>query len=180
MNPIKGIEMAEIDQARHNLTIFTYQQAHTRREELGFGWRSSPNAPSGFDELRREFKASQASGLPLRVSSLYCENTMFFAPEANFALRFWHDTNHVRLDADFGHDGEVAVACYQLEALRAAGYPATSLEHRLLHADSFGQTLCVAVIGRYPVNQWRFDLWCLTDGVDEAIAYEFAKLGEAA
>lgn len=84
------------------------------------------------------------------------------------------------MERGFDADGETDVACFQLEVLRAAGFSHRSLEHRLLHADSLGQNLCLAMIGRYPTNQMRFALWCLSDGVDEAIAYEYASGGEAA
>jgi len=147
---------------------------------VGFGYRPSAHAPDTFETLSTEYRSCTCSGLPLRVSSLFCEHVIFEVSRENHALRFWHDTNHVQLRMDFSANGEMEVACYQLEALRAAGFASNSLEHRLLHADSIGQNFCLAVIGRYPIDQLQFDVWCVTDGVDEAIAYEFAKGGEAA
>jgi len=142
--------------ARRNLTSFVTEQAEATARRLGFCWRGSELAPDSFDELQREHRASKLSGLPLRVSSHFCDQAIYDSPIGNHAMRFWHDTAHVRLGLNFTPDDEMELACHHLEALRADGFAADSLEHRLLHADTIGQTLCNVTIGHFPIDQLRF------------------------
>ena len=80
-------------------------------------------------------------------------------------MRFWHDTLHVALDLTFEAGDEMEVACHQLEVLRWVGFDAPSPEYRLLHADTIGQTLCVAMLGRFPANQLAFAVAALEHGL---------------
>lgn len=155
--------------ARRNLTSFVTEQAEAAARRLGFGWRGSELAPDSFDNLQREHRSSEFSGLPLRVSSRFCERTIYDSPEANHAMRFWHDTSHVRLALAFTPDDEMELGCYHLGVLRANGFAADSLEHRLLHADTIGQTLCNVTIGQFPVDQLRFVETAVQVGVTGAI-----------
>jgi hypothetical protein len=155
--------------ARRNLTSFVTDQAEATARRLGFGWRGSELAPCSFDELQREYWSSELSGLPLRVSARFCERTIYGSPNGNHAMRFWHDTAHVRLGLNFTPDDEMELGCHHLEVLRAHGFAAESLEHRLLHADTIGQTLCNATIGRFPIDQRRFAETALRLGVVGAI-----------
>jgi len=162
--------------ARRNLTSFVTEQAEATARRLGFGWRGSELAPSSFAELQREHRSSELSGLPLRVSSLFCNQTIYNSPDGNHAMRFWHDTSHVRLGLDFSADDEMELACYHLGVLRAiGGFDASGIEHKLLHADTSGQTLCSVVLGRFPHDQLRFVLTAALGGVNAAIDGEMAS-----
>lgn len=172
-------DQSAIGRARMNLTDFVYTAAKAAAERVGFGWTPEPDAPSTYECLREAFDRSSRSGVDLPVSSLYCEGTIFAGPSANHAMRFWHDTNHVELDRGFEVDDEYEVAEFQLEVTRRAGFGHRTLEYRLMHADSIGQTYCLAVLGRFPHDQIRFAIWCVEDGLDEAVAYEYAKGGGA-
>jgi hypothetical protein len=155
--------------ARRNLTSFVTDQAEATARRLGFGWRGSELAPHSFVELQREHRSSELTGLPLRVSTRFCDRTIYTSPDGNRAMRFWHDTSHVRLGLTFTPDDEMELGCYHLEVLRAHGFAADSLEHRLLHADTIGQTLCNVTIGRFPIDQWRFAEIATRLGVASAI-----------
>jgi hypothetical protein len=175
MSRTHSIDSTDLDRAGRNLSKFVRTQAHCREARLGLRWRASETAPRTFEDLEVEYRVCLLTGTPMRVSSMFSENTVYDSPRTNHAARFWHDTNHVLLGYTFCFEHEVELACRQLEALRAEGFGARSLEHRLLHADTFGQIICEATIGRFPHNQRRFDYWCVTDGVDEAVAYEASK-----
>jgi len=155
--------------ARRNLTSFVTERAEATARRLGFGWRGSELAPDSFAELQREHRSSELSGLPLRVSSHFCERTIYNSPDGNHAMRFWHDTSHVRLCLHFTPDDEMELGCYHLEVLRTHGFVAESLEHRLLHADTIGQTLCNATLGRFPIDQLHFAGIAMRLGVAGAI-----------
>lgn len=173
--PTPSISVEQINVARRNLTAFVHEQAEAASRRLGFGWRATELAPSTFEELQREYKACQYSGLPLRVSSRFCDQTIYVDAEGNHAMRFWHDTCHVALDMSFTADDEMELGCYHLGVLRAHGFDASTNEHHLLHADTIGQTLCVATLGRFPRNQVGFAVAALEYGVDTAIELEACR-----
>ena len=50
----------------------------------------------------------------------------------------------------------------------------TSVEYRLLEADTLGQAVYVSLYGTFPLNQRRFDLRCLEQGIEEAVDVEYA------
>lgn len=161
-----------ISVAAGRLGDFIVDQANRARDRLGFGWRPAELAPSTYSELRQEHRASQLTLLPMRVSSLFCEQTIYGSPGTNHAMRFWHDTEHVRLSLKFEADDEMALGVHHLEVLRSAGFGAHSIEHRLLHADTIGQTLCIATLGRFPSNQKRFCDTAVRWGVQAAVERE--------
>lgn len=146
----------QLSVARRNLTSFVIEQADATACRLGFDWRESELAPGSFGELQREHRCSELSGLPLRVSARFCDRTIYNSPGGNQAMRFWHDTAHVRLGLTFTPDDEMELGCHHLEVLRAQGFAADSIEHHLLHADTIGQTLCKVTIGQFPIDQRRF------------------------
>ena len=164
-----GLNVEELRVAQRNLAKFVQAQAEAAKHRLGFGWRASSSHHPRFSQLYREHRASDLSGLPLRVSSLHCENSIFGSHEANHAMRFWHDTSHVRLRLGFSADDEMELGCHHLEVLRSEGFQPTSLEHRLLHADTLGQVLCSATIGHFPDDQLQFALTAVQHGIDAAI-----------
>jgi len=162
----------DIELARQNLSAFVGGQAENASRRLGFSWRATATAPATFVELQSEHTVCAYAGLPLRVSSRFCDTTIYVDAAGNHAMRFWHDTSHVALGLDFTPEDEMELGCYHLGVLRSRGFDASTLEHRLLHADTIGQTLCVATLGRFPRNQVGFALAALEYGVDGAIERE--------
>ena len=170
----------QIALARIKLSWFMRDLAAETAHELGFGWRPSMRAPSTLGELTAEFRACQISGLPLRVSSQHCDQTIYASPADNIAFRFVHDSRHVFLQAGFDLEPELLVAGCHVARLHHAGFTADSIESRLLYADTAGQALFLATTGVYVVDQLRFGLRCLVNGIKEAIDLEYqAQLGLA-
>lgn len=157
--------------AIEQLSGFALRRAEAIQNEVGFGFRSSPTAPATFADLRRERRACQCSGLPLRVSNRHNDSAIL-APEINVAYRFWHDCTHIRLNENFTRMGEVLVGQEQLRQLEADGHVAGSLPWRLLFAETVGQTECVHRIGRFPIDQRRFTIEYLELGLPTAIRNE--------
>lgn len=140
-------------------------------EEVGFGWRASPVAPSSLAELQFEARLARVNGLPMRVSSLHCDRAVL-PGSVNRAFRFWHDMTHLQVGAGFDTMGEIEVGQRQLEQFEQLGVAPRSLVWRLLFADTIGQTRCVLMISRFPYNQRRFTLDYLYYGLDTAIRME--------
>lgn len=162
----------EIGLARINLTDFVQDLAAETATEFGFGWRASTCSPDTLDEVTAEFRSSQITGLPVRVSSLYCDRTIYVAPADNIAYRFVHDSRHVFLQAGFDKESELLVASCHLARLRRAGFGPDSIEHRLMYADTVGQVLYLDETGEYVINQLRFALRCLDRPLQLAIEEE--------
>ena len=177
--PIKELNnnLPLLDKARRNISRFVVAQARMRQERVGFGWRPAVMAPSNYTALTAEFKACQVSGWPMRVSDQHNEPTIYEHPNHNLIFRYWHDTSHVIHGLNFEADDELELAGHHLEALRAEGYGPHTMEHQLLHADTFGQAYFQLVTGRFVENQVRFDTNCLLFGVEEAVAQELDALG---
>ena len=87
------------------------------------------------------------------VSDQFCEQTIYVRPEDNYAMRFWHDVTHVRLEADFTVDGETSVAEAHPDLLSCYGYGPEALEYQMLKADTFGQLYFSLATGTFPVDQ---------------------------
>ena len=69
------------------------------------GWRVWPAEFKSVGELTAYYNANGR----IAVSSLHCDKTVFSTPEVNHAFRAWHDWHHIRLNAGFDRDGEMAV-----------------------------------------------------------------------
>lgn len=162
----------DIKTARDNLTSFIMETASKRSRELGFGWIPSPVAPDSYDWLNVEFSLSCLTGQPLRVSSENCEGSVYSSEYGNYAFRFWHDLTHMHLNRSFEIEDELAVSEDHLREVFEAGMGYQSLEYRLMRADSYGQTYCYQTLGRFPMDQLQFALWTLSDGLEEAVAFE--------
>ncbi|MEM9520396.1 MAG: hypothetical protein AAGA37_13820 [Actinomycetota bacterium] len=157
------LETPAIRQARRNLGRFLQASIEKRRRDLGFGWQLTNEAPRTYAELRHAFQASQLHRHPLPVRPLATGDGGFL---------FWHDTTHAMLNHDFTPEGETAVARHQLLQLQMAGYPPTSMEHRVLTADSLSHIHCGIQIGRYPRDSATFSTRAVLQGTDQAIALE--------
>jgi hypothetical protein len=165
----------ELQAARVELSLFVRQEARRAAQELGFGWRPAPRAPSDLEELQSEFRSCHITGLPLRVLRGFSENTIFDSPATNWAMRFVHDTRHVWLGANFSTEDELAVASCHLARAKAEGLYPGSLAYALLMADTTGQTLYVARVHRFVVHQLNFALDCVRYDLDTAFMHEINR-----
>lgn len=76
----------------------------------------------------------------------------------------------------FELDDELELADRHLHAFRAASFRPSTLEHRLIYADIFGQAYFQLLTGCFVGNQVRFDTNCCLFGVEEAVAQEYTAL----
>jgi hypothetical protein len=165
--------------ARLNLTRFVECQARDLQRRLGFGWCFSKDAPATFEGLLSAYEQSLRTKHPFPISPEHCDNTVFVGKHANGAMRFWHDCGgHARTRLTFSISDELELAQFHLALLNTAGFVATSLAYRLLHADTVGQTRFLAIVGAYPENQLSFDLDCVNWGVPAAIEAERQRLAD--
>ena len=170
-----GPAASELLAARLELSLFVRLEARRASQELGFSWRPATKAPSGLEELQTEFRACHHSGLPLRVLRDFSDETVFDSPSTNWAMRFWHDTRHVWLGADFSTEAELAVASCHLARAKTEGLGPGSLPYALLLADSVGQTLYIARAHRFVVHQLAFALDCVRYDLDTAFEREINR-----
>jgi hypothetical protein len=165
----------ELRSARARLSLFVQGEATTTAEELGFGWRPAQITPQGLDGLTEEFRSCHVTGLPFRVLRDYSDDTIFVSAAVNHAMRYWHDTRHLWLGADFSTEAELAVASCHLARAKAVGFGPGSLEYALLQADTVGQTLFVAKTNRFVYHQLSFALDCVRLSLDQAIERELLR-----
>lgn len=167
-----SVDAPEFQRAQHNLATVIERIVNETVYELDFGWRTSPLAPTTFEGLKQEFRVARATDLEFRVSDKNCKHTIYPNAITNYRFRFWHDTRHVLLDADFSLEGEAKVAAAQLGRLEQAGFGPQSLEHQMFEADGLGQSVVATLTGKFPVNQARFVLNCVNYGQAEAVDME--------
>jgi hypothetical protein len=172
MNANSKYYSARLGEARHNLSRFVEHQAEAIASWEGIRWVPVADAPSTFDDLHRAYCWATTTKSDLPVSSLYSDSTIYTAPEANHAMRFWHDVTHVRLMAEFDVDGELEVAVAHLDVLRAWGFGPETFEHKMMHADTIGQLYFSLVTGTFPADQLRFAEACIELGTADAIERE--------
>src|SRR5579863_3825284 len=147
--PHRSLTEAEVFHARRTLSRFVRYQSRLTASELGFGWHATADAPKTLTALRHEFHECHKSHRPMRVLKHFSESTIFDRPSTNWAMRFWHDTRHVWLGADFTTGSELQVAACHLAVAEHAGHGPGSLVYNLLYADTVGQTLYVAHTKRF-------------------------------
>jgi hypothetical protein len=154
MEQSSPITPGELRFARSRLSLFVQSEAVATANELGFGWRAAAITPSGLDGLTEELRSCHRSGLPFRVLQDFSENTIFNSASTNWAMRFWHDTRHVWLGADFSTEGELQVASCHLARARTQG---------------FGRTK------RFVVQQRQFAIDCVRFDFDTAVEQEIQR-----
>jgi hypothetical protein len=164
----------EITAARQQLSLFVVEQAEKARADLGFGWQADPDAPSNYPDLREAFQQSQRDAVPLLVSSLH-NDKVITTPDANLAMRFWHDVHHVRLGLSFNPIDEQELALWHLNVLTEAGFQKYGLVWQMLQADTVGQNYLLGVSGSFPLDQRRFVYYCVKEGLDKGV-YREARL----
>lgn len=160
----------QLSVARQELSLFVNERAIECESLLGFGWTAAPDAPSTFADLKAAFATSHRTGQPLPVSSENLNNTMLLDETADYALRFWHDTNHVLRQRSFRTVDELDLGLWHVAVAKAMGVSALALQ--LLDADLIGQQLLYAATKTFPIDQLEFDLDVLTFGVADAIVLE--------
>jgi hypothetical protein len=158
--------------ARRTLSRFIRYQARLTAFELGVGWHATADAPKTLTELRDEFHECRKTHRPMRVLNHFSDSTIFDCPSTNWAMRFWHDTRHVWLGADFTTESELSVAACHLAVAKHAGHGPGSLVYDLLYADTAGQTLYVAKTRRFVDHQLDFALDVVNFGLSVAIQRE--------
>lgn len=151
------------------LTNFVLIEADAMARLVGFGWQTTPDAPTDFADLCEAYTHSERTGEPLPVSSDHSHSTIYLTPEANVAFRFWHDVTHVRLDQCFDPYDELEVAKAQLQILKAKGWGPDTWVYRLLRSDTLGQTIFGARTGTFPVGQAAFARADLEKGLEHAV-----------
>jgi hypothetical protein len=101
-------------------------------------------APDSFEKLKANSTAS------LVVWSGASDKTIYGDSSVNHAFRAWHDSLHLKLNADFSSTGERLVALEQA---------------RLISGDSLGMVLMAEIVGQleyfqvhgsFPVDQVEF------------------------
>lgn len=162
--------------ARITLSRFVREQAERAARELGFGWIGTPDAPSTYQQLRGTFEHSQATGDPLPVSNLFCEETIYMEPSDNVAFRFWHDSSHCRLGLSFSLQDEWELSLWHLSQLTAAGLGPETREYDLFRLDALGQIILLGVAGRFPFQQGEFTRTCAELGMDAGILAELRRV----
>lgn len=162
--------------ARINLSRFVREQAQRAKDDLGFGWIGTPEAPSTYPQLRGAFAHAKATAEPLPVSNLYCDDTVFMEPGDNVAFRFWHDTSHCRLGLSFSLPDEWELTLFHLEQVERAGLGPQTREYQLLRLDLFGQIILLGIAGRFPLNQGEFTRTCAEIGLDAGILRELRRV----
>lgn len=154
------------------LGMFVTRQANLTADLVGFSWIGQEDAPDTFDDLSAAFDLSAETGEPLPISNMFCETSIYPTIETNIALRFWHDTHHVLRSRNFSHAQEIDMALWHLEVAATDGVARGSVAWRLLEGDMLGQTLCSATLGRFPIDQFLFDLNCMHFGIADALVIE--------
>jgi hypothetical protein len=162
----------EFQAARQALTEFVREQASKAAADLGFGYVAQTDAPHTLESLKRAFEQSSQSGAPLPVSNEHSGSVIFTDPAVNFAMRFWHDVNHVGRQLTFDLVDELELSLWHLSVLEAAGFPPDGWEWQLLHADLVGQVYVMSLTRRFPLDQKRFAEGCIGSGFDRAILDE--------
>lgn len=172
-NPVLELELVL---ARRGLATFVRRQAVETEQRLGFGIRPTPIAPSTYQQLRGAYVTSVDSGVPLPISNLHCDDSIYFAPSDNVAFRFWHDTAHVVMGVSFALEDELELAQWHLEQLERGGFESDSLPWKVFHADMVGQIQLMGLIGRFPGHQLRFVTDCIEFGTGIGLLDEIRRL----
>jgi hypothetical protein len=102
----------------------------------------SAYAPDTFETLSRNIGG-------LVVWDGGSDNTIYGDAKVNWAFRAWHDSLHLKLNADFSLEGETRVALEQARIL--GGYHA-----EIVLAEVIGQAEYFAKHGEFPTNQVEF------------------------
>jgi hypothetical protein len=168
----RSFDRADLFRARTNLTKFVETQSEFACRRVGVGFTPTPYAPDSIPATILALEVAQKTKTSFPVSSLYCDNVLFTTVEANYAMRMWHDMCHISMGFSFEAEDEMLLGAHHLDVLRASGFGSETLEHKLFHADTVGQTQCLVDIGAFPTNQLRFAIVAARQGLTDAIEIE--------
>jgi hypothetical protein len=158
--------------ARMTISQFVVDQADKTSAEVGFGYEPRAGAPSTFPVLKAAFDHSAATGEPLPVSNEHSESVVYADAEVNFAMRFWHDVNHVRRGLTFDLVDELELALWHLNVLEGEGFGSETVVWQLLHTDLVGAIYVMSLSRRFPLDQLRFAEGCVATGFDAGVLTE--------
>ena len=140
------------DQAVQNLRKFFIRQADKYSRSFNVHYMEAPDAPQEWEAIKKQF----IHGKVVKVGMDGVESSLYGAGY-EYALRFWHDALHVKLNADLSLEGELVVATEHLKEVEEAFGP-RSLEAIIMAADTFGQTLFFRLKGGFVERQDEFTL----------------------
>lgn len=159
-----------LTEARGVLADFAIERATSISEQVGFGWRASPDAPVSYDEMLTEFATCTVTGEDFRVQRPNAIPSVFGSARATFAACFWDAATRIELEAPDGFYGNMAVAKAQLQQLLEAGQPEGLVPWRLLRADTVGQTYVAAMTSGGQVrDRLAFATTAVTVGLPMAV-----------
>lgn len=148
--------MALLENARRNLSLFVMVKANRISHAVGFGYTDKPVAPSSYSELIAAWRHSRKTGLALPVWSGASDNTIYTTPGANYAFRFWHDSIHALQQLEFNTIDEIIIGTEQVKAVQVE-FGMYSLEAILMYSDTIAQSLYAdANNGNFPDDQYAF------------------------
>lgn len=158
--------------ARVTISQFVVEQAEKTQAEVGFEYVVQEDAPQSFPALSRAFADSLETGEPIPISSEHSESVVYADAEVNFAMRFWHDVQHVRLGLTFDLVDELELALWHLGVLEREGFGPDSVAWQLLHADLVGSVYVMSLSRRFPLDQLRFAESCVSSDFDHGVLDE--------
>jgi hypothetical protein len=158
--------------ARTTVSAFVVEHADKTRAEVGFDSVAQADAPRTFPDLSRAFAHSVETLEPLPISSEHSESVVYADAEVNFAMRFWHDVQHVRLGLTFELIDELELALWHLGVLEGEGFGPDTLVWKLLHADLVGSVYVMSLSRRFPLDQLRFAQGCVSGGFNQGVLNE--------
>lgn len=105
---------------------------------------ASDNAPYSYETLR------SASTSSLVVWSGASDKTIYGDASVNWAFRAWHDSLHLKLNAEFNESGERRVAFEQARLIGGGTFGT------ILVGEIVGQAEYLNKYGQFPVDQVEF------------------------
>lgn len=115
------------------------------------GFDVGPDAPETLEALTAHIDRTGR----MLVSDQNCQNTIFGCPEANMAMRAWHDWCHWRGGFAFDLEGEYQAFEVQIEHLKTLGMWSQEIED-LLFIEVVVQATHFELFGEFPEDQRDF------------------------
>lgn len=154
--PPSSCKTIDFDVARLRLGNFIVNQANHICKVNGIGYEESDElCANTYEETVRNCALAIAGKQPVYVMKSESNNSIYVSPHYVWALRFWHEWLHFRLDADFSADGEHKVAEFHLRAVEQE-FGKHSLEAKLCIAETHMQVQYYAMHGEFVKDQLAF------------------------
>lgn len=159
----------DINVAIARLGMFILRMAAKITRVTGVNYEESLSAPSTFEEVKTEWQLAKKTTRPFKVYSGASDRTIYDSPHVNWAFRFWHDYLHVFGNRGMNFYDEAVIAKTHIEAV-AAEFGESSLEAKIIEADTYGQAVWYAVNGSYVEDQREFVTMYVKHGAMYALA----------